>query len=51
MRLSFGTTTVPEEYTTVSEAAIDLGNNLLRDKPWDIDDLKSPHTSLIPQED
>ena len=31
LRLPFGTITAPAEYTTVSEAAIDLGNDLLRD--------------------
>ena len=29
LRLSFGITPAPAEYTTVSEAAIDLGNDLL----------------------
>ena len=32
LKLPFGATPVPAEYTTVSEAAIDLGNDLLRDK-------------------
>ena len=32
MRLPFGTTPAPEEYTTSSEAAIDLGNDLLQDQ-------------------
>ena len=31
LRLPFGNAPAPAEYTTVSEAAIDLGNNLLRD--------------------
>ena len=44
LRLPFGTTTAPEEYTTVSEAAIDLGNNILQDKSWDTDDLHSPQS-------
>ena len=39
LRFPFGTTPAPEEYTTVSEAAIDLGNDLLWDEYWDIDDL------------
>ena len=51
LRLPFGTTPAPAEYTTVSEAAIDLGNNLLRDESWDTDDLNSPHQSLLPQEE
>ena len=50
LRLPFGTTPTPAEYTTVSEAEIDLGNDLLRDESWDKDDLKSPQKSLIPQE-
>ena len=50
LRLLFGTTTVPAEYTTVSEAVIDLGNDLLRDESWDTYDLKLPHRSLLPQE-
>ena len=49
--LPFGTTLAPAEYMTVSEAEIDLGNDLLRDKSWDTDDLKSPHIYLLPQED
>ena len=51
MRLPFGTTPAPAEYTTISEAAIDLGDNLLQDQPWDIDDLNSPHRSLLPPEE
>ena len=31
LRLPFGTTPAPEEYNAVGEAAIDLGNDLLRD--------------------
>ena len=31
LRLPFGTTPAPAEYTTISEAAIDLGNNRLQD--------------------
>ena len=51
LRLPFGTTSAPEEYTTVSESEIDLGNDLLRDESWDTYYLKSPHRYLIPQED
>ena len=43
LRLPFGTTPAPEEYTTVSEAAINLGNNLLQDQSWDTGDINSPH--------
>ena len=51
LRLPFGTTSAPAEYRTVGKAAIDLGNNLLRDESWDTDDLKLPHRSLLPQEE
>ena len=50
LRSPFGTTPAPSEYATVSEAAIDLGNNLLQDKSWDTDDLNSPHRYLLPPE-
>ena len=32
LRLPFGITLAPEEYVNFSEAAIDLGNDLLRDE-------------------
>ena len=51
LRLPFDTTPAPEQYTTISEAAIDLGNNILQDESWDTDDLNSPHQSLLPQEE
>ena len=51
LRLPFGTTPAPEEYTTISEAAIDLGNDLLQDQSWDTDDLNLPQLSLLPQEE
>ena len=51
LRLPFGTTPAPAEYTTVSEAAIDLGNDILQDKSWETDDLNSPHRSLLPPEE
>ena len=51
LRLPFGTTPEPAKYKTASEAEIDLGNNLLKDKSWNTDDLNSPHRYLIPQED
>ena len=47
----FGTTPAPEEYKTVSEEAIDLGNDLLQDEPWDTYDLNFPRRSLISQEE
>ena len=43
LRLPFGTTPAPAEYTTVSEAAINLGNNLLQDQSWDTGGINSPH--------
>ena len=49
--MPFGTTPATEEYTTVSEAEIYLGNNLLWDEYWDIDDLNSPHQYLLPLEE
>ena len=36
---------------TVSEAEIDLGNDLLQNQSWDTDDLNSPHRSLLPLEE
>ena len=50
MRLPFGTTPAPVDYTTISEATIDLGNDLLQDKSWDTNDLNLPHRSLLPPE-
>ena len=50
LRLPFGTTPSPLEYTTISEAEIDLGNDLLADTPWDATNLQSPHRHLIPRE-
>ena len=51
LRLPLGTTPAPEEYTTISEAEIDLGNDILQGQSWDTTDLKSPHRSLLPPED
>ena len=51
LRSPFGTTPAPAEYTNISEAAIDLGNDLLQDQSWDTNDLKSPHRSLLPPEE
>ena len=51
LRLPFGTTPAPVEYTTVSEAAIDLGKDLIQDESWDTDDLNLPHRSLLPQKE
>ena len=35
LSLPFGTTPTPEEYTTISEAAIELGNDLIAETSWD----------------
>ena len=51
LRLPFGTTPAPAEYTTVSEVAIDLGKDILQDESWDMEELNSPHLSLLPQEE
>ena len=51
LSLPFGTTPAPSEYTTISEAAIDLGNDLLRSESWDTDDINLPHRPLLPQEE
>ena len=51
LRLPFCTTTAPEEYTTISEAEIYLGNDLLQDQSWDTNDLNSPQRSLLPLEE
>ena len=51
LRLPFGTTPAPEESMTVSETALDLGNDILRYEYWDTDDLNSPHQSLLTQEE
>ena len=51
MWLTFGTTPIPEEYTTVIEATIDLGKYLLRDESWDTENINSPHRKLLPKED
>ena len=51
LRLPFGTTPAPAEYTTISEAAIYLGNNILQDQSWDTNNLNPPHRSLFPPEE
>ena len=51
LRLPFGTTPTPADYKTISEASIDLGNDLLQDQSWDTNDLNSPQRSLLPPEE
>ena len=50
LRLPFGTTPTPSEYTTISEAEIDLGDDLLADMSWDAKNLQLPHRHLLPRE-
>ena len=49
--LPFGATTAPAEYITISEAAIDLGDDLLADTSWDATNLQLPDWHLLPRED
>ena len=51
LRLPFVTTPASAEYTTISEVAIDLGNDILQYQYWDTDDLNSPHRYLLPPEE
>ena len=51
MRLLFGTTLAPSEYTTISEAAIDLGNDILVETSWYATNLQLPRRHLLPRED
>ena len=51
LKLPFGPTTVLEEYTTISEVEIYLGNILLMDTSCDVLDIQSPHRSLLPREE
>ena len=51
LRLPFGTTHASAEYTTISEAEIDVGKDLLQDQSWDTDDLNSHLISLLPPEE
>ena len=38
--LTYSTTPAPSEYTTIIEAAIDLRNDLLREKSWGATEIK-----------
>ena len=51
MRLPFDTIPAPTKYATISEAAIDLGKDLLQDQSWYTDDLNLPHQYLLPPEE
>ena len=51
LRLPFGTTPTPSESTDAIEAAIDLGDDLLRKKSWDTENTNSPHRYSLPKED
>ena len=41
----------PEEYNTVWELSINLGNYLLRDKSWNATEFQSPHKQLLKEEE
>ena len=49
LRLPFGTSPAPGEYTAISKAIMDLGNDLLADITWDPDILHSPNNHLMPE--
>ena len=49
--LSFGTTPAPAEYMTVSKAAINPGNDLIRGNSLETYNLNPPHRTLLPKED
>ena len=51
IHLPFGTTPSPAEYTTISEAAIDLWSDLLAYTSWEATNIQSPHQHLLPRED
>ena len=50
LSLTFGTTPVPSKYTAISEASIDLDNDLLEDASLGATNLQSPHWHLLPRE-
>ena len=47
--LSFGTTTAPKEYTTISEAATNLGNDIIADTSCNTTNLQLLHRHLLPR--
>ena len=49
--LLFVTTSTPAEYTTISEAEINLGNDLLADTSWDVTNLQLLHRHLLHKKD
>ena len=51
MRLPFGTTPAPAEYTTISEAEIYFWNGIFANVPWDATNLQSHHRHLISREE
>ena len=51
MHPTFGTTPSPSEYTTISEASIGYGDNLLAYPAWDATNIQSPHQHLLPRGD
>ena len=48
---TFGATTATAEYSTISESAIDIGNDHLMEKSWNATYLQSPNRHLLPRED
>ena len=51
LRLPFGTAPAPAEYTTISEAEIELGDDLPVDTSLDETNPQSSHRHLLPRED
>ena len=49
--MTFRNTPAPTEYTTISEASIELGNDILTDTSWEATVLQLTHRHLIPRED
>ena len=50
LRLPFGTTPAPANYTTVSEAEIEPLNDLLRRSFWDATEIQSMNRQLLEEE-
>ena len=45
--MTFGTMSSQEEYNTIIEAAIEIGNDILMEISWEAKDLKSPYRHLF----
>ena len=46
-RLPFGATCGPSRYSEISESMFDTANDLIEDKSWDPDELRSPHFAKL----